>query len=104
MLAERRLVLDNADTFATFAEEMSEFLKTSEITETRAFVRSFVKEVVVKPGRAAILYTLHTPEDSPIGGADAAEVVLNGRGRSTVHSGGPDLTVGSTTFELVVAV
>ena len=44
---------------------MSEFLKTSEITETRAFARSFVKEVVVKPGRAAILCTLPTPETVP---------------------------------------
>ena len=59
---------DNADTTATFAKEMSEFLKTSEITETRAFARSFVKEVVVKPGRAAILCTLPTPDDSPIEG------------------------------------
>ena len=32
---------------------MSDFLKTSELTETRAFVHSFVKEVQVKPGRAA---------------------------------------------------
>ena len=37
-------------------------------------------------------------------GADAAEVALNGRVRSTVQSGGPKLTVGSTIFELVVAL
>ena len=30
------------DTIATFAEEMSEFLKISELTETMAFVHSFV--------------------------------------------------------------
>ncbi len=77
MLAERRVVLDSADTIAAFAEEMSEFLKTSELTETRAFVNSFVKEVVVKPGKAAVIYTLPTPEDSPIRGADAAEIALN---------------------------
>ena len=55
-------MLDSADTIAAFAKEMNEFLKTSELTETRAFVRSFVKEeVVVKPGRAAILYSLPSP-------------------------------------------
>ena len=89
LLSERRQFLDSADTIATFAAEMSEFLKTSELTETRAFVHSFVKEVEVKPGKAAIVYSIPTPEDSPIGGADAAEVALNGRVRSTVQSGGP---------------
>ena len=59
LLKERRQFLDSA--------EMSEFLKTSELTETKAFVGSFVKEVVVKPGRAAIVYSIPTPEDSPIG-------------------------------------
>ena len=96
LLSERRQFLDSADTIATFAKDMSEFLKTSELTETRAFVHSFVKEVEVKPGKAAIVYSIPTPEDSPIGGADAAEVALNGRVRSTVQSGGPDLTKSRT--------
>ena len=89
-LKERRQLLDSADTIATFAEEMSEFLKTSELTETRAFVHSFVKEVVVKPGRAAIVYSIPTPDDSPMGGADAAEIALNGRVKNSVQSGGPE--------------
>ena len=88
-LKERRQLLDSADTIATFAEEMSDFLKTSELTETRAFVHSFVKEVVVKPGRAAIVYSIPTPDDSPMGGADAAEIALNGRVMNSVQSGGP---------------
>ena len=81
-------MLDSADTIAAFAGEMSEFLKTSELTETRAFVRSFVKEVQVRPGKATIIYTIPMPEDSPIGGADAAEIALNGGVMNTVHSGG----------------
>ena len=89
LLSDRRQFLDSADTIATFAEDMSEFLKTSELTQTRAFVHSFVKEIEVKPGRAAIVYSIPTPEDSPIGGADAAEVALNGRVRSSVRHGGP---------------
>ena len=86
--SERRQFLDSADTIATFAAEMSDFLKTSELTETRAFVHSFVKEVVVKPGRAAIVYSIPTAEDSPIGGADAAEIALNGEVRKSVRYGG----------------
>ena len=89
LLAQRKHFLDSADVIASYAEEMSEFLKTSELTETRAFVHSFVKEIEVKPGRAAIVYSLLTPEDSPIGGGDVAEVALNGGVRSSVRYGEP---------------
>ena len=87
VLAERRELLDRADTIATFAQDMGEFLRTSEITETRAFVRSFVKQILVGPGQAVIHYALPTPEDSPIAGADAAEVALAGRVMSTGRIG-----------------
>ena len=89
LLSDRRQFLDSADTIAAFAAEMGEFLKTSELTETKAFVRSFVKEIVVKPGRAAIVYSIPTPDDSPIGGADAAEIALNGGVMNSVRHGGP---------------
>ena len=58
LLSERRRFLDSADTIATFAEDVREFLKTSELTQTRAFVRSFVKDIEVKPGKAAIVYSI----------------------------------------------
>ena len=92
LLTERRVMLDSADVVATFAEEMSEFLGTSELTQTRAFVHSFVKEVEVKPGRAAIVYSIPTPEDGPMGGASSAEVTLKGGVRSSVRHGGPSWT------------
>ena len=98
--AERRVMLDSADTIATFAEEMSDFLKTSELTETRAFVHSFVKEVEVKPGGAAIIYSIPTPDDSPLGGADSAEITINGGVRKSVRHGGPILTIDRTIFEM----
>ena len=71
---------------------MSEFLKTSELTETEAFVHSFVKEIEVKPGSASIVYTIPTPDDSLIGGADTAEVTPNGRVMHSAHAGGPRRT------------
>ncbi len=58
VLAQRRELLDSADTIAAFAADMSQFLRISELTETKAFVRSFVKEVLVRPGGATILYTI----------------------------------------------
>ena len=101
LLSERRAVLDNVDTIASYAQDMSDFLMTSEITESRAFIKSFVKEIAVKPGKATVFYTLPTPPDSPIGGGDAAEVALHGTVvRSSVHVGGPTWTVGSTIFEM----
>ena len=87
--AERRVLLDSADTIASFASDMSDFPRTSELTETRTFVRSFVTQITVKPGPAVIHYTIPMPEDSPIGSADAAEVALNQRVMSAVHVGRP---------------
>ena len=89
LLADRRVMLDSADVIATFAEEMSEFLKTSELTETRSFVHSFVKEVEVKPGKAAIVYTVPMPEDSFLAGGVTEKVALNGSVLASIHVGGP---------------
>ena len=90
MLAKRRVTLDKVETIMAFAEDMSEFLGTSELTESRSFIRSFVKGISVRPGRATIRYTIPTPEDNSIGGADAAEVALGDPVMSTVHVGGAD--------------
>ncbi len=104
LLSDRRQFLDSADTIAAFAQDMSEFLKTSELTQTRAFVHSFVKEIKVKPGKAAIVYSIPTPEDSPIGGADAAEIALTGRVRSSVRDGGAGGTRTLCLFNAIEAL
>ena len=77
ILPKCTVTLDKMERITDFAKEMSEYLKTSELTESRAFIRSFVKEIVIGPGEAKVRYTLPMPEDSPIGG-DIAEIVLNG--------------------------
>ena len=41
-----------------YAQDMSEFLNESELTERRAFIESFVKEIVVMPGNALMRYTI----------------------------------------------
>ena len=71
MLTERRVVLDHVQTITAYAQDLSEFLKTSELTERRAFIESFVKEIVVSPGNAVVRYTIPMPDDSPIEGRDA---------------------------------
>ena len=96
MLSERREVLDDVETIAAYAQDMSVFLNESELTERRAFIESFVKEIVVQPGNALVRYTIPMPQDSPIGGMDAEEVALHAPVLSTVKSGGPDLTKSRT--------
>ena len=93
ILSKRRVTLDKMETITAFAQDMSGYLKTSELTESRAFIRSFVKEIEVRPGKATIHYSIPTPEDSPIGGGDAAEVVLNGGVMNMGVVGGPILTI-----------
>ncbi len=86
------MVLDSLETIAAFAREMSEFLGASDLTESKAFINSFVKQIVVKPGTATIRYTIPTPPDSPIGGGDAAELESPEGVRSTVQYGwGPGI-------------
>lgn len=43
---------------AAYATEMREYLMEGELTEARAFIRSFFKELGVVPGKAAIRYTI----------------------------------------------
>ena len=88
-LSERREVIEDVATITAYAEEMSEFLATSELTESKAFIRSFVKEVAVAPGAATIRYTIPMPDDSPLRGGVAEEVALGGPVLSTVKYGGP---------------
>ena len=88
-LSERRVRLDEVETIAAFAQDMrSEFLNESELTERRAFIESFVEEIVVRPGEAKIRYTIPMPQDSRIAGMDAEEIAIPRPVLSTVNRGG----------------
>ena len=89
ILSQRRAVLDDVDPIAAYAQDMSDFLKESELTGRRAFIETFVKEIVVMPGDALMRYTIPMPDDSPIPGRNAEEMALNGSVLSTVKNGGP---------------
>ena len=89
LLSDRRHILDDVETITALAQDMSRFLMESPITESRAFIRSFVKEIAVNPGRATIRYTIPMPKDSPIGGKDAEQFALRSPVLSTVRYGTP---------------
>ena len=92
VLAQRRKVLDDVNTIAAYAKDMKDFLKESELTERRAFIQSFIKEIVVVPGDALLRYTVPMPDDSSIPGRAAEKVALNGSVLSTLPDGGPYCT------------
>ena len=71
-----------------------------ELTERRAFIETFVKEIVVMPGDALLRYTIPMPDDSQIPGRNAEEMALNGSVLSTVKISPPFLTVDRTVFEM----
>ena len=84
MLSQRREVLD-VETITTYAQDLSVFLNESELTERRAFIGSFVKEIVVMPGNAVVRYTIPISQSTP-----KTEVLLGGRfGCDWIRSGGP---------------
>ena len=101
VLSQSRAILDDVETITTYAQDMSEFLNESELTERRAFIETFVKEIVVMPGDALLRYTIPMPDDSPIPGRNAEDIALNGSVLSTVKNGGPKGTVGCTVFQVV---
>ena len=96
VLAQRRKVLDDVNTIAAYAQDMNEFLQESELTERRAFIESFVKEIVIVPGDALMRYTVPMPDDSLIPGKATETVALPDSVLSTVHDGGPDWTKSRT--------
>ena len=96
ILAERRSVLDDVNTIAAYAQEMRDFLVESELTERRAFIESFVKEIVVTPDDALMRYTVPMPDDSLIPGRATEKVALNGAVLPSVKSGGLPFTEDTT--------
>ena len=89
ILSERKAVLDDTDTIATHAQEMSDYLKESELTERKAFIETFVKEIVVTPGNALLRYTIPMPVDSRVPGEESEDMALPGSVLSSLKNGGP---------------
>ena len=100
-LAPRRNVLDDVNTIAAYAQDMSAFLKESELTERRTFIESFVKEVIVIPDNALMRYTVPMPEDSFLAGGVTEKVPLNGSVLASIHVGGAG---GTRTLYLLNAI
>ena len=90
ILTQRRSVLDDVNTIEAYAKEMRDFLKHSELTERKAFIQSFVKEIVVIPGDALLRYTVPMPSDSLIPGKAIEKLALNDPVLVSVHRSPPE--------------
>ena len=86
-LARHRSALGDAGDIAEYARGMEDFMESSELTERRAFIESFVREIVVMPGAAQLRYTVPMPDDSPIPGRSAEKLVLDGSSLSSQNTG-----------------
>ena len=74
ILSQRRTVLDDVETIAAYAQDMKQFLNESELAERRAFIETFVKEIVVMPGDALLRYTIPISQST-----QKTELLLGGR-------------------------
>ena len=88
VLDQRKSALGDVNTIGIYATEMTDFLDESELAEARAFVKSFVKEILVNPGSALLRYTMPMPDDSQIPGRAAEKVALDGSITSSADRGG----------------
>ena len=76
-----------------YAKEMGEFIRTSDLTKSKAFLHSFVTNISVKGHEAVIHYMVPVPDDSPISQTNTGEIDLGADFRSTAWSNIPDRTV-----------
>ena len=77
ILSQRRAVKNELEAIAARAQDMTEFLKESELSERKAFAETFVREIVVMPGKALIHYNAPMPGDGHTPGANSEEVPLD---------------------------
>ena len=86
-LSAGRAVLDNVPTITAFTQDLRAYLHTSDHTEAKAFIRSFVKEIAVAPGEATIRYAIPLPTDNCTPDRGAAADALKSPVLSTVPYG-----------------
>ena len=78
ILSKRRAIRDDVATITVKALDMTEFLEKSELRERKAFVETFVREIVVMPGKAVIQYYVPTAKDSQSPEGDSEKLDLAG--------------------------
>ena len=64
ILSQRKIELASPEVVRKYVEDLRQFIDSSELTERRAFIKSFVKEVRVMGNEGRIRYTFPIPPDN----------------------------------------
>ena len=82
ILSQRRAIRDGVATITAKALDMTEYPEKSEFPERKAFVKTFIRDIVVMPGKATIHYKVPIVKDSPNPEGDSEELDLAGPPKS----------------------
>ena len=85
ILSQRKSLKNDLETIVARAQDMTEFLKESELSERKAFAETFVTEIVVMPGKAVIRYTVPVLDGSHTPRADSEKVPLDVSAKSAAR-------------------
>ena len=86
-LDERRESLDGLSEVLKYVDDMRALFEEG-FAEKKAFIRTFVKEIVVEGGEAVVRYTLPMPPDALVGRKNGEVIALPSPVLSNVHDGG----------------
>ena len=64
ILSERRAIRDDVAVMTAKALDVTDFPESSELPERSVFVETFIRDIVVMPGKAVINYKVPTAKDS----------------------------------------
>ena len=76
VLSQRSADREEVEAIMARVQDVDGLLMESELPDRRSFIATFVKEIVVMPGRAVVHYNVPMPSDSHSPGADFEEVLL----------------------------
>ena len=94
-LTSRKMELASPEVVTRYVEDLSDLLSQSPLMERKAFIRSFVKEVLVNEKDVVLTYTIPLPPDGMV--KENVEVL------PFVRHGGPNHTIGRT-FKLAFSL
>jgi site-specific DNA recombinase len=64
ILSQRKIELASPEVVRRYVEDLRQFIDSSELTERKAFIKSFVKEIKVTGNEGRIRYTFPIPPDN----------------------------------------
>jgi site-specific DNA recombinase len=64
ILSQRKIELASPEVVRKYVEDLHQFIDSSELTERRAFIKSFVKEIKVTGNEGQIKYNFPIPPDN----------------------------------------